>query len=157
MEKLNNPTNPFQVSEISLYYKTKIKTSERPQIHRSQDAFKILYSQWDLNKIDIQEQFKILLLNRANRVLGICEVASGGHSGTLADPKLIFALALKGLATGVILAHNHPSGNLKPSQQDLKMTERLKSAGELLDITILDHLILSPEECYLSLADECLM
>lgn len=105
MEKLNNPINLLQVSESSLYYKTKIKASDRPQIHQSRDAFKILYNHWDLNKIDIQEQFKILLLNRASRVLGICEIASGGHSATVADPKLIFAHALKVLASGIILAH----------------------------------------------------
>jgi len=107
------------------------------------------------------EEFKILLLNRANRVIGCYEVSSGGTCGTVADPKVIFAVALKCCATSIILAHNHPSGNLKPSQADILLSQKLKAGGRLLEIEVLDHIILSPEinsdKPYYSFADEGLM
>lgn len=92
-----------------------------------------------------------MLLNSANRVLGVMEVSSGGVAGTVADPKVIFAAALK--CSALILAHNHPSGNLRPSQADTNLTKRLVNGGELLDIAVLDHLIIT-EDDYLSFADE---
>ena len=101
----------------------------------------------------MQEQFKILLLNRANKVLGIYEVSTGGMSGTVADPKLIFATALKACASSIILSHNHPSGNLKPSNADLQLTQKVKEGGKLLDIEVYDHIILTTEGYY-SFADE---
>src|SRR5690606_11727940 len=81
----------FEVAEIQLSYKTKVKPSERPKITSSMDAYSILLESWDKDKLEFVEQFKILLLNRANRVLGIYEVSTGGVSGTVADPKLVFA------------------------------------------------------------------
>ena len=99
------------------------------------------------------EQFKVLLLNRANKVLGIFEVSSGGSTGTVADPKLIFAAAIKANACGIILAHNHPSGNLQPSQADIDLTKRMKEGGRLLEIQVLDHIIVTTEGYY-SFADE---
>jgi DNA repair protein RadC len=108
---------------------------------------------WDLDRIERQEQFKIILLNGAKRVIGIFEVSSGGMSGTLADPKLIFATALKCCACRIILAHNHPSGNLLPSSADIAFTRKLKVAAVLLDIELHDHLIVSSDG-YLSLAEE---
>lgn len=107
-------------------------------------------------KIGFLEEFKIILLNRANKVLGICPISLGGISGTIADPKLIFATALKASASGIILAHNHPSGNLKPSQVDIQLTKKLVEAGKFLDLGILDHLIIGSEG-YLSFADEGLI
>ena len=106
--------------------------------------------------MDFIEQFKLLLLNRGNRVLGLLEVSSGGVAGTVADPKVIFAAALKASASSIILAHNHPSGQLKPSSADIALTNKLKRGGELLDIQVLDHLILSSEGYY-SFADEGMM
>lgn len=116
----------------------------------------MLKESWDTGKIEFVEQFKVLLLNRANRVLGIYEVSTGGVSGTVANPKLIFAAALKACASGIILSHNHPSGNLKPSAADLQLTRKIKQGGELLDIAVLDHIILTSESYY-SLADEGLL
>jgi DNA repair protein RadC len=89
-------------------------------------------------------------------VLGIYEVSTGGMTGTVADPKLIFAAALKGAACGIILAHNHPSNNLKPSISDEQLTTKIKEGGKLLDIKLLDHLIISSEGYY-SFADEGLL
>ncbi|WP_317168263.1 JAB domain-containing protein [Pontibacter pamirensis] len=102
------------------------------------------------------EQFKVMLLNRANKVLGIYETSTGGVAGTVADPKLIFVAALKACASSIVLCHNHPSGNLKPSAADLQLTKKIKQGGELLDIAVLDHIILTSESYY-SLADEGLL
>lgn len=156
MEKLLNQISLFQVSEINVTYKPKFKASERPAISTSQDCYNILRQNWDMNKIDLLEQFKILLLNRANKVLGIYEVSSGGMAGTVADPKLIFSTALKGCANSIILSHNHPSGNLKPSQADISLTQKLRTAGSFLDIDVLDHIILTSEG-YISFVEEGLM
>ena len=89
-----------------------------------------------------------MLLNRANKVLGIFEVSSGGSTGTVADPKLVFAAAIKANACGIILAHNHPSGNLQPSQADIDLTKKMKEGGKLLEIQILDHVIITTEGYY---------
>jgi DNA repair protein RadC len=87
-----------------------------------------LISAWDDNKIELVEQFKVLLLNRANKVLGICNISTGGVSGTVADPKIIFIAVLKANCCAVIISHNHPSGNLKPSRQDEELTQKLSKA-----------------------------
>lgn len=95
-------------------------------------------------------------MNRGNRILGIYEVSSGGMAGTVADPKLIFGAALKSAASSVILSHNHPSGQLKPSTADLALAKKISSAGEFLDIAVLDHLIIAANGYY-SFADEGLL
>jgi DNA repair protein RadC len=156
MEKLQSQISLFQVSEISISYKPNFKACERPQVCSSKDIHSILYHNWDQNKIEFQEQFKIVLLNRANKVLGISEISTGGFAGTVADPKVIFSTALKACASSIILSHNHPSGNLKPSQADLQLTKKIKNGGELLDIAVLDHLIITADS-YLSFADEGLI
>lgn len=145
-----------QVAEVQLVYRTKVKASERPKITKSADAFTLLKEHWNDDTLDFIEKFKIMLLTRSNRVLGIVEVSSGGVSETVVDPKIIFASALKAVASGIILAHNHPSGNLKPSSQDLALTKRLKNAGEILGISILDHLIITSEGYY-SFAEDSMM
>jgi DNA repair protein RadC len=100
----------------------------------------------------------VMYLNRANRVLGIFPTSVGGITGTVADPQLILSVALKTASTGIILEHNHPSGALKPSQSDIDLTIKIKEGGKLLDIKLLDHLILSPNEKeYYSFADEGMM
>jgi len=92
------------------------------------------------------EQFWIILLNRAGKVLKSINISDGGMAGTVADPKRIFKMALEHAASSIILAHNHPSGNLKPSDEDIKLTRRIKKAGELLDISVLDHIIAGDNE-----------
>lgn len=146
----------FKVSEVELSYKPCFKPSERPNLGSSHDVYKLLKSGWNPGKLEFIEQFKLLLLNRGNRVLGLLEVSSGGVAGTVADPKVIFAAALKASASSIILAHNHPSGQLKPSSADIALTNKLKRGGELLDIQVLDHLILSSEGYY-SFGDEGIM
>ena len=103
--------------------------------------------------IELIEEFYILLLNRSNKVLGCTNISKGGVSGTVVDAKVIFAAALAANASSVILAHNHPSGNLKPSHADKEITQKLKGGGELLDIAVLDHLIIT-KDGYTSFADE---
>jgi len=146
----------FGVAEIQLTYKTQVKPSERSQIRCSKDSFNVLQSSWDGSRIEFIEQFKVLLLNRANKVLGLVEVSAGSSTGTVADPKFIFASALKANACGIILAHNHPSGNLSPSQSDIELTRKLKEGGKILEVQILDHLILT-KEGYYSFTDEGLL
>lgn len=153
METQSKSESLFQVSEIQVSYRPRFKAADRPKILGSETAYQILFDNWDLGKIELQEQFKVVLLNRSNRVIGIYEVSSGGMAGTLADPKLIFSAALKSCASGIILSHNHPSGNLKPSQADMDLTRKLKTAGSFLDIEVHDHLIIS-NDGYYSFADE---
>ena len=145
-----------QVAEIQITYNPVIKASQRPKIDCSKDVYELLSNNWDANKIEFVEQFKIILLNRANRVLGILDISTGGVSGTVADPKVIFAAALKAAASSIILAHNHPSGNLKPSQADIALTQKIIAACTFLDIAVPEHIILTSES-YLSFADEGLM
>ncbi|MBL7858199.1 MAG: JAB domain-containing protein [Cyclobacteriaceae bacterium] len=148
--------NQWAVAEIEISYSSIIKPSQRPKVSASRDAVEIFKSSWDMGKLELLEQFKVLLLNRANKAIGIFEVSSGGISGTVADPKLIFATALKAGACGIILCHNHPSGNLTPSQADIDLTRKLKEGGRFLEIQVLDHLILTCEH-YTSFADEGLL
>lgn len=102
------------------------------------------------------EEFWVLLLNRANQLIKPIVISKGGVSGTVADPKIVFKQALEALASGIILIHNHPSGNLKPSQADINLTKKLKQAGIILEIPVLDHLIYT-DSGYLSMADEELL
>jgi len=123
---------------------------ERKKISSSRDVFE--YFSGIIGE-SAYELFYILLLNRANKVLREIQISDGGISGTVADPKKIFKLALENNASAMILCHNHPSGNVKPSDADIRLTRKLKTAGEMLDLPVLDHLILG-EEKYYSFADE---
>ena len=149
LEELNN------VSEIDIVYKKKVncKVSERPLIKSSTDVYEILLHYWDQDKIDLLEEFKVLFLNRSNRVLQIYNVSSGGITGTVADPRLILAAALKVASCSIMLAHNHPSTSLKPSKADEELTSKIKYAAQFHDIKVLDHIIVSSEGYY-SFADE---
>lgn len=152
LEELNN------ISEIDIVYKKNIrcKVSERPQVNSSNDAYEILLHYWNEDKIELLEEFKVLYLNRSNRVLQYVSLSQGGITGTIADPRLILAGALKLGACAIVLGHNHPSGSLKPSVADEKLTQNIKNAGLLHDIRLLDHIILTAEG-YLSFADEGLL
>ena len=145
-----------KVAEVELVYKTKVKASERPLIKTSKDCYQTFLKVWDENKMEMQEEFKVLLINRANRVTGVYEASVGGITGTVADPRLILAAAIKGLAVGIVLAHNHPSGNLKPSLADEQLTAKIKTAASFHDIRVLDHIIVTAD-AYYSFADEGLL
>lgn len=123
------------------------------QVRASKDAFEYLKSDF----MDLpHEEFWIILLKRNNVIIRKEQISQGGISGTVADPKIIFKKAIDVQASSIILAHNHPSGNLKPSQADIQLTRKLKSAGELLDISIFDHIICADHNYY-SFADESIM
>jgi len=153
METLKTLQNWNQVAEIELVYKTKVKSSERPFINSSKTAHQLALQSWNLDTIEFFEQFKILLLNQSNKVLGIYEVSSGGISGTVVDLRLIFAAAIKANAVSLIMIHNHPSGQVKPSEADKEITRKVREAGSVLDIKLLDHLIITIETYY-SFADD---
>lgn len=125
----------------------------KKKITSSQDVFHYLYAELSDKQY---EEFWILLLDRANQVIRKVNISEGGMAGTVADPKKIFKMALDLNASSLILAHNHPSNNLKPSQNDIDLTKKLKAAGELLDIQVLDHLIFG-SDAYYSFADEGLI
>jgi len=142
------------VSALELGRRRKESLSEeRPKITGSKDIYELLKAEL----LDIpHEAFWIVLLNRANRVIKKHQISQGGVAGTVADPKIIFKIALEELASGVILAHNHPSGNLTASKADIDLTKKLKESGKLLEIEVLDHLIIAGKN-YMSFADEGFM
>ncbi len=122
----------------------------RPKIASSGQAFEYLFP----HVSDLpHEEFWILMTDRANRVIGLENVSKGGVTGTVADPKMIFRPAVQQLACGIILCHNHPSGNVRPSDEDIQLTRKLVSAGRSLDIPVLDHIIVG-HDTYYSFADE---
>ena len=140
-----------KVNEIKVSYKEKIKTPVA--ISSSLEAGKLLFENWNKETIELHETFKILLLNNSNKAKGIFEVSSGGITGTLVDLRILFAVILKSLSVGIILAHNHPSGKLFPSEADKSLTKKIKNASKLFDIKVLDHLIIVPNGSYYSFAD----
>ena len=138
--------------EIQISYCNRVKYADMPKISSSQDAENIFRSIWS-HRIGYVEEFFVLLLNRSNKVIGWSKVSMGGMNGTVADPKVIFQTALKANACQIVLGHNHPSGNLEPSQADISLTQKMKESGNFLDLPVLDHLILSTESYY-SFADD---
>lgn len=148
-DQLNN------VAEITINYSLKIKATDRMRVLNSMSAyniFKPLFSDF----VEHREGAYALFLNRANKVLGSFMLSIGGVSGTILDPKLLFQAALKANASGIMVAHNHPSGSLVASEADKKMSKKIKQGGELLDINLIDFLILSDSK-YLSFADDNLL
>jgi len=142
---------PKEVAEIKVSYSTSF--TPKIKITTVNKAFEVLLSLWDFGTIELQEEFKVLLLNRANEVLGIYPLSKGGITGTVVDSRLIFAVALKCNATGILLCHNHPSGNLKPSDADITLTRSIKKCADFLDITLIDHLIIT-RNGYFSFSNE---
>ncbi len=141
----------MDIAEIKLSYST--SKSKKPNITDSKAAYKYFKAAWNMDIIELQEEFRILLLNRARQLLGIYLVSTGGTAGTVVDAKLIFAVALKSGASSIILAHNHPSGNLRASQMDISITKKLRSGALFLDLEITDHIILG-KDSYTSMADD---
>ncbi len=142
----------MKISEIQVRYIPTIKPCERLIIKSSQDAYYALKSQFPKHQIYYKEIFMVLYLDKANKVLGVHNHTSGTDTSCLVSIKQVLAIALKVNASGMILAHNHPSGNLKPSSQDAKLTSQMKEAAKLFDIQVLDHLIIN--DGFYSMADE---
>ena len=136
----------MKISEITVSYST--GKQKKQKVSNSKESYKVLLNSWNENTIELQEEFKVLLLNRSNQVLGVYPMSKGGVSGTIVDAKLVFGVALKCNASSIIVAHNHPSGGLNPSEADKKLTQKLKKASEYLDIKLLDHIIITKEDFF---------
>jgi DNA repair protein RadC len=145
------------IAEVKLIYRSKIKASERLKVKCSRDAYDIFIEHWDPDSIEHTEEFKLLLMNRSNYVLGIFSLSKGGLSGTVTDIRLIYQAAIKANASGIIVSHIHPSGNLNPSESDTKITQKIKEAGNLVDVQLLDHFIITTDGEYFSYADQGLL
>lgn len=147
-----NEQGILQLAEIQISYSNKVKPSQMEKVTTSSDAERIFRSIWR-QSMELKECFYAMYLNRNNKILGVLLISEGGISGTVVDIRNIYQAALKANASSIIVAHNHPSGNLDPSESDKQMTNKIKEAGRILDIQILDHLIMISEG-YLSFADE---
>lgn len=143
----------YQVAEVKLSYRTKPTKSERVQISNSKDCYKVLLDNWDEGELEHKESFKMLLLNQANFVLGVYTVAEGGIASIQIDIRIILQAALLSNASSIVLAHNHPSGQLKPSGCDCDMTKGIILAASALQIRVYDHIIVCRDK-YFSFADE---
>lgn len=141
-------------AEVKLAYTPKFKATELPQISASKDAFDVLYPLFDQDTIAHSEAFIVVFLNKANRPIGWKTLSQGGSAGTVVDLKILLQYALLMNAAALIVAHNHPSGSLLPSQADIELTRRMKKATEWLDMPVLDHLIVTYEGTYYSFADQ---
>lgn len=134
--------------KVKVTFDKKVKKSELPSLTSSDKVVELLREIFDADTFDWKEEVVLLCMNRRNAVVGYYKVSSGGVSGTVLDPKVIFTTALNCTASGIVIAHNHPSGNLTPSVEDDRMTEKIKEAGKLLDIRLIDSIILTDEGYY---------
>ena len=145
---------PELLAEVQISYSSHVKAKDRMKVNGSADAaaaFRIIWPAYD----HIEFSY-MLMMNRQNQIIGYHQLSKGGMTGAVVDVRVIFQVALKACATSLILAHNHPSGNLDTSDADRKVTNQIKQAGIILDIPLLDHLIMTTDS-FLSMADEGLL
>lgn len=140
--------------ELKLSYRRTKRRRQTGALRSSMDSFEVIKTVFDQDLIEAREEFIVLYLNRANEIIGYYKAFQGGVSSVVADTKLILSTGLKVLASGIILAHNHPSGRIIPSEQDIRLTRRVKEACKLVDMELLDHLIVTAENGFYSFADE---
>ena len=143
-----------KAAEITISYKPRKGVPATLRIANSKDAFNAIYPHFDPDTIHIQEQFLVAYLCQNILVKGVYSGFRGGITSTVADIRLIMAVALKTGSCSMILCHNHPSGNLQASSADVELTKKIMSACKFLDIVLLDHLIVTPDGRFRSLADE---
>ena len=146
-----------QVNEIKISYQGGIRAKAWKKVTGSQSAAKLVYDHWDKETIGLQECFKVVLMNNANRVKGIYQISQGSITATLVDLRILFAVVLKSVSPAILLTHNHPSGLMRPSQADIQLTEKIKKASGLFDVKLLDHLILAPDGGFYSFSDNGLL
>lgn len=139
------------IAEVQITYAPKVKSKLR--ITDSESVYRIFKDIWN-EHIAYKESMYVLLLNRANFVLGYHLLSMGGTTATVVDIKLLLQLLVKSNAHSFVLAHNHPSFNTKPSEEDLRLTCRIKEATKLMEVVLLDHIILTADDDYFSFADE---
>jgi len=142
----------YKAAEMELVYRNNIRPEDRVQISQSKTAYEVLLNSWDQDRIELVEQFKIILLDFRLNCLGISEISTGGMSLCPVDMKIVFSTALLAKASKIIAAHNHPSGFPHPSNEDIVLTRRMVEAGKLLSLDVQDHLIVTKYDYY-SLAD----
>ena len=145
-----------RIPEISVSYSHPIKNADRIKITSLLTALDVLRTAWNGNTIELCESFKVMLINRHNRLLGVASIAEGGITNTVVDVRILFAVALKTSAVSIILAHNHPSGNIKPSKSDQLLTQKIVEGARILEIEVLDHIILT-RESHFSFLEEGMM
>ncbi len=140
----------MELTEILISYKN--KNQDAVKVSSSVDVYNFILNHWDDDTLDIQENVKMLLLNSSNTILGVYDVSRGSINSTVIDLRLVLSVALKCLASSIILVHNHPSGNINPSEQDREFTKKIKSACKFLEIQLFDHIIITRHDYY-SFAD----
>lgn len=140
----------MELTEILISYKN--KNQDAVKVSSSVEVYNFILNHWDDDTLDIQENVKMLLLNSSNTILGVYDVSRGGINSTVIDLRLVLSVALKCLASSIILVHNHPSGNINPSDQDREFTKKIKSACKFLEIQLFDHIIITRYD-YFSFAD----
>ena len=133
----------MQIEEVKLTYRNRTKANERPRISCAKDAYDIFLKTWDQDQIELLEECKAMFLDRRLGLMSIASISKGGLAGTIVDLRLVFAIALKRRAHSIVLAHNHPSGNLSPSRADIQLTQNFIKAGEVMNIHLEDHLIIT--------------
>ena len=143
----------FKVAEVQLSYRNTVPYDKRTKVRDAKDAYKVMLKTHDDGTLDYIETFKVLYLNQNNHVLGCRTISEGGLASTCCDVRTILQGALLTNAVAIILAHNPPSGNVKPSTEDINTTAKITKAPKLLDISVLDHIIYTRENCY-SFADD---
>jgi DNA repair protein RadC len=144
----------MKIPEIKISFKLgNVKKSELTQITSSRDGYEVFKQIFDADTIDWIEEAIVLCLNRANKVVGFYKLSSGGVGGVIMDTKVVYTVALNCGASSIIIAHNHPSGQLNPSDADIRITENLRKAGTIMDIPLLDHIIVT-DEGYYSFGDD---
>ena len=141
----------MKLSEIKVSYRSNKSTTI--SLNNSKSIFRMVLEHWNKDTIELQEEMKVVLLNRSNHLLGIYELSKGGIAGTIIDVKLLLGVALKCAASNIIMVHNHPSGNLRPSKADIAITDKVKTATRQVDLLLFDHLIIS-KDWYYSFADD---
>lgn len=144
-------------SEVKMSYRTDKRYADLPYIRDPESAADLLYKIWDKKTIELREEFVVLLLSSSKRCIGWYKVSTGTQTATLADPASIFRTVLLSNANTIVLCHNHPSGNITPSQADMLLTKRLVDAGKLLDIQVEDHIILCPNGRFVSMRNKGLI
>ena len=156
---MNKPDNWLQdphMAEVKLVYQSQPQLADKPILNHPNDVYEYLLNIWDLDRIEIQEEFCLLLFNNELRCTGWHRLSTGGKNSTIVDISLLLVVAALGNAYSVVVAHNHPSGRLKPSSADINLTKRIYNALKTVGIQLNDHLIISRSE-YHSFAEEGLL
>lgn len=154
---MDKPVNMNNLGEVEVSYKYQSTLENRLVVKTPEGALVTLRHLYHKDRMGIQEQFLVIYLNRSNVVIGSCNLFTGSNSACVVDVKLILAVGLKLMANSVIISHNHPSGNLKPSSEDISLTKKIQSALDAVEMSLLDHLIVSPDFKYLAFSEEGLL